>query len=86
MHRDLFIDDWDPFFYVKDRSDSKSERGPRHQVGNDALVGLTLVDLPELLLIVDFDADAVLEHVLNVLLPLDLLPVFVFGCHNFLEV
>jgi len=49
-------------------------------------VSLTLIDLPKLLLVVNFDPYAVLQHILNVLLALDLLSVFVLSCHNFLEV
>lgn len=49
-------------------------------------MSLTLIDLPKLLLVVNFDPNSVLQHVLNVLLALDLLAVFVLSCHNFLEV
>ena len=73
-------------FNIKNRGDSQSERRPGHQVCNDALMGLAFVYLPELLLIVHFDADSVLEHVLDMLALLHLASAFAFNRYNFLEV
>lgn len=45
--------------------DSESIGRPGHQVGDYALVGFPLINLPELLSIVDFDSDPILKHVLQ---------------------
>ena len=47
---------------------------------------LSFVDLPELLFVVNFDTDAVLEYILDMLLSLDLLAIFIFCCDYFLKV
>lgn len=49
-----------------DWSDSEPVGGTRHQVGHDALVGLALVNLPELLDALEFDAATILQYVLKV--------------------
>jgi len=49
-------------------------------------VRFALVDLPELLLVVDLDANAVLEHVLDVLLDRYLSPVSCLLLNQLLEV
>jgi len=74
------------FLHVKNRCDTKAECGSWHQVCDDALVSLSFVDLTELLLVVDFDANAVLENVLYMLFALNQLSILIFTCHNFLEV
>ena len=71
---------------VEDWGYAQAEGRPRHQIRYYALVGLALVNLSELLLVVDLDADSVLEHVLYMLLPLDELPPFVGGRYHLLEV
>jgi len=82
----VLIDAWLRLLDVQDGGDAQSERRPRHQVRNDALVRLAFVDLPELLLVVHLHPDAILEHVLNVLATLHLVPVLVFNRDHFLEV
>ena len=47
---------------------------------------LSFVDLPELLFVVNFDPYAILEYILDMLLPLDLLAKFIFCCDYFLKV
>jgi hypothetical protein len=47
-------------FYVEDGRDAKAECCARHQVSDDALVSLSLVDLSELFLSVKLYADAIL--------------------------
>jgi len=47
---------------------------------------LTLVNLPELLLVVYLDSDSILEHILDVLTPLHLLSVLCLHHYHFLEV
>lgn len=71
---------------VEDGGYAQAEGRPRHQVRYYALVGLALVNLPELLLVIDLDADPILEHVLNMLLPLYELSVLVRGRYDLLEI
>ena len=71
---------------VKDGRDAKAERGARHQICDDALVGLALVNLPELFLSVEFYANSILKNVLNVLLLSDRCPVCILSLDKFLEV
>ena len=74
------------FLDVKDWSDAKPEGRPRHQVCYDALVSFTFIDLSELFLVLDLYTDAVLQHILNVLLGLDRIAICVLRGDYFLEV
>ena len=47
-------------FNVEDGRHSESERGARHQVRDDAFVGLAFVYLAELFFVINFDTDAIL--------------------------
>ena len=47
---------------------------------------LAFVYLPELLLIIDFHADAIFKHILNMLLAKDRLPVFIRRLNDLLKV
>ena len=71
---------------VEYRRDSKPERRSRHQVRDDTLVRLALVDLPELLFVVNFDSDAIFENILDMLATLDLSALIVLHSDHFLEV
>ena len=53
------------FILSPDRRHPEAVSGTGHEVGDDALVGLARVDLPELLHGVDLDADSVLQDVLE---------------------
>ena len=44
-------------------SNSKSISGPRHQICDDTFMCFSFIDLPELLYIIDFDTDSVLQNV-----------------------
>ena len=82
MFRLLIID----FLDVENGSDAEPEGRPRHQVCYDALVSFTFIDLSELFLILNFNTDAVLQHILNVLLGLDRIAICVLRGDYFLEV
>ena len=45
---------------MEDGRHSESERGARHQVRDDAFVGLAFVDLAELFFVINFDTDSIL--------------------------
>ena len=77
---------WAGHFFVQDGSHAQTEGCTGHQVSDYALVGLTFVDLSELLLVVDFDTDSVLQNILDVLLPLCHITVLILSTYNFLEV
>ena len=47
---------------------------------------LPLVDLPELLLVINLDTDAILKHILDMLAALNRMPILVIDCQHFLEV
>lgn len=49
---------------MEDGGDTEAEGGAGHEVSDNALVGLSFVDLSELFLIVYFDSNPVLQHVL----------------------
>ena len=49
-------------------------------------MGLTLVNLSKLLFIIDLNADPILKHVLNMLLPLYELSMFICGSYDLLEI
>jgi len=74
------------FLHVQNRCDTKAECRSWHQVRDDTLVSLSFVDLTELLLVIDFDANAILENVLNMLLALNQLAILIFTGYHFLEV
>jgi hypothetical protein len=52
---------------MKNGSDSKSERGPWHEVGNDTLVSFAFVYLSELFFVVYLYTYSVFEDILDVL-------------------
>ena len=82
----LVFVNWLTFLHVEDGRYAQPESRAGHQVRYDALVRLTLVDHSELLLVVDFDADAVFEDVLDVLLAQHGLTVFILRSRHLLEV
>ena len=71
---------------VENWGNAQAEGRPRHQVRYYALVGLAFVNLSELFFVIDLDANPVLEHVLNMLLPLNELSVFIRGRYDLLEI
>lgn len=72
--------------HVENGCHAQSKSRTRHQVSYDTLMRLALVYLSELFLVVDLDTDAILQHVLNMLLAYDSLPIIIRRLNNLLKV
>ena len=71
---------------VEDGGDTEAEGGAGHEVSDNALVGLSFVDLSELFLVINFDPNPVLQHVLYMLLLRYKTPILILRTQQFLEV